>query len=315
MDYNSLSFEAHEEAYRQAGITPEELVLLSSWNYGDTERFTADRLSVIKDILYADNAHGLSFGPWVFRVIPGDLADKLSTNAPAVLTALGLLVLIVFGRGRTRLFAAGAAFILLGEVWYLSCMGRVEWRAEIGAWLGALFFSIWASDRPTGEGKGEKSASRAGYLVISLFFLAGSWSMARLKLTADSSVIPKTTQSFFAQKPSGRFCLGGSSAFLMDAYPETDPFRITGDCAGYFREFCFLGGWMIPSPSALYYAGEAGFSNPMKALLEEGVLFAGMEEEAQELAAYFRAVYGIEISYAPAGEAGGIALWSFSLQF
>ncbi len=322
MDYNSLDYGAHAAEYEAAGILPGELAMLKAWNYGDTRVFTPEKLQQIRDILYRNNSHGLSLSPWALKQTVRVLWENVKSR-PLALLSCGLLFFLFFLPGkREKLFLILFAGLFMAELWYLSCLGRTLWRAGIGSFLGLLVFVpvLTGADSPEVPEK-ERKAVPGFCRIISAGAFLGLFLLLLCQLPAaflsPEGILARPagaplTEAFFKEAGEEQFYVGGSSAFLIEREIEDEPLRLTGTAyGGYFRGFSFLGGWPVPSPSALYQVRQAGHADPMEALLEGGALFAGEEEEARLLEEYLWEEYGLPGSLVSRGEAGGIPLWIY----
>ncbi len=307
LDYNTLEYEAHEAEYKAAGILPEELAMLRAWMYADPQVFTPEKLKTIREILYRDGSHSLTAKPWVLRQMGRVLAEHMKTEPLFWFCGILILTALALGSGKQRLSALVLTGILMGELWYLICMGRPLWRAEVGAFLGTAVFSLTAADAERIKAP-KQLLCLISILFISIFCIfqwihSGEY---RYRELPDRMAF---FEEFHRQYPHS-FLLGTPGTFLIDNKMSDDFLTINGKWKNYFEGVAFLGGWIIPSPSGLYFASQEGIEDPVRDIISNpGILLAAEEDELQILQGYLTAEYKAAGEFVPVDEIDGIPLW------
>ena len=307
LDYNTPDYEAHAAEYDAAGVLPEELGMLGSWMYADPAIFTPEKLRAIRDILYRDGSHSLKFEPWVLRQIGRVFSENAKSEPLLWFCVFFTLTALIMGSEKQKLATLVLLGILMAELWYLICMGRPIWRAEIGAFLGTAVFSLAVA---------KKEKYTTPKLLISLISILFIITFCIFQWTRSGEYryvqLPDRMAFFekFHEQYPENFLLGTPGAFLINNKISNGFLTINGNWKNYFEGFTFLGGWMMPSPSGLYFAEQEGIEDPVKSIPDDSrILVAAEEDELEILEDYLRAEYHTVGNFVPVAELQGIRLW------
>lgn len=92
---------------------------------------------------------------------------------------------------------------------------------------------------------------------------------------------------------------------LSDFYVTNNPMSITrGKYAGIYANSAYIGNWIYPSPISMYYAGEYGIENSIRALvLKDNVYLHATDENMAELVRFYLSkVLDAEVTYQVEGD-------------
>lgn len=269
-DHSGISYDDHVEEYLKAGISKEDASLFMMWLYGDMDYYTTDFVERIIDIEDARERIALRL---TFDAVEGTFRNIITAIRaqwiPKLFVALLLLVLLMCGQ-RERACVITSAFILMGFYWYFTCIGRVLWRVEVGCWMAGItcVLTLVLSDIKTSVLFGRRETNKMviiGTLIICVVFMTGmTHNFIRnkdRKIIADRGSITGLMERLNRDE---EFFYCSANFFVTNNPMEISRTRY-GDI---FRNHCYLGTWIIPSPAGLYYAEKREIHNPMKALID-----------------------------------------------
>ena len=290
-DYMCLDYQHDPDKYNSINTDENDIALFSKWLFGDTDFYTTSWLKKVYSIENrCNNTH--------IRVTADTIKDTfiklfdVPTRVPAgslgpVFITWICIILLLF---RKKYISKAFAIINLGGLaaiyWYFACIGRFMWRAELGVYISVLFLSCYYLSRSPkiitiASAKKIRTLSVSIALIlmgIFTIFMTYQWRYVKDKhLVAHEADISGRLETFKENRDS--FYL------LTDFYVTNNPISIThSKWHDLYSNSCYLGNWIMPSPTALYYANKNNIENPMTSLLgDKTVLLYSDSDDTTEM--------------------------------
>ena len=331
-DRGFVDYLNHTDLYDEAGFPMSTVNLITNWIDNDPEVYSLERLRKMGDVkrtydpisfradfnILAETAHQILsrfffrqvWLPWVY--VTGIIAFALR-------------------RDRKRLWMVLLSSLLVCGVYYaLICYGRLGWHVEIGIWLMAFllpFEDFFTDDRDAdglpaaGNSSSERYLQRAACaLMICLTLLCGIF-LVQDPQEHRLAVAPITKREESKSHLALEYVRANKENFYVVCSPlsrgywgaET-VYDLTYANSSDFENTCWLGGWFAGSPLGNYHAHEAGFTNPMRALLERPDTFlVATDDEAEWIYYYLADNYSNQIVFHRVYGGEGFGVFRFDM--
>ncbi len=330
VDYGNYNFNWAKDEYLEAGFTEWDFKLLDVWMWNDSEYFSLDKIKTMKEIGDNYKVSGFRIGADQFKETFSNIGKNaksvLIADVSLALVAIALLAAIIKKKWKALPFIIVSACFTFGELYYLVCLRRVEWRVEFIAWTagmlavaGVCMLSGVMNSADSEEKRPLALSSRpvimaamAVICIVSAFI----WQKNNLdyKRTCFN---PKTDSSYEhiqdIHNADGFFVLSidEMGAGYLGA---KNIFEIDRSCAGLYSNMTQVGGWEIFSPLSDYYGNMLGISDCFKALVErDDVYYVGNGERMGYLLMWLNEKYGPDITVTEV-EFDGFSAWKFIRQ-
>ena len=301
-DHTGVNYDAHRDEYESIGVSENDAAMFYDLTFADTEYFTSDLLKKIRDIEYGQgNSVSLRLNGSIIRDTSNEIKEAFSESIlPGVFLMIVLMAVIW---GNSFLASIVSLLMLTGftEYWYLTCMGRVLWRVEMGIWLPLclITFFFLMSDRAgqNGENTGSTRKDIVLSVLLSAVVLFVFWSYQDWNYRSNKNTL---LAEYDSEEPFiNTFRADSEHIYLGNFFnPAPSSFAITRKrFGGAFENICYAGGWFMPSPVGLYYINKKGITNPFKALIDENakMYYVCDSESAERMRIFLEEHYKKEV--------------------
>ena len=299
-DNNRYVFSDAPEEFLAAGITENDFKMIKGyWMWNDPTYFNSERLMQIKEIgsKYEDPA--IRFDMALIRDEIKEVLWILTGKSYGIIFVLILLLAAIHGNKKLFVKLGYVSLVTVGEIYYMFCLNRVLWRAEICAVLAAVITGGYLLAELI-ESKKEENAEfklypLIGFVVVCALFIAAK------SLVVDNSRFTNGDskyEEFQALTQADGF-------FVVQSIPDygmllgaKDIFDITpANYKNYYSNIVELGG-TSQSPAGMFFARQNGITNPIKDLIDgENIYYVGAEEPRLALAEFMEEKYGSGLSW------------------
>lgn len=148
VDYAYPSYAEYEEDFKEIGISLNDYVMLTSWNYGDSEAYDLETLHKVGDIL-SEYREEQTVSRREFLYLFRD--RQLRYPGAGICILLGVYCIAI--DWKRAWIPITAAAVVVGFFFYYYCIGRKVYRVEFGYYLCAailLAFYCNSPSRPAG---------------------------------------------------------------------------------------------------------------------------------------------------------------------
>lgn len=272
LDYEIPNYDLHKAEYDAIGIDGVDVGMFFLWTYADPDKFTADTLEKIVEIQKSDGNLRLRVDIDALFTALSKIRTALTHNPMALCWLILLVALLFMGRWDllfAQLILSGG---IVAEYYYLICLGRLVWRVESLAWIGALAaFICVAAALPAGERQlrlkpGWLAAMGAAVAVLIVCDVGGGY--------ADHVAYRNSYDAFNENQMNLVHDLRNDqdNFYLWTTFTDIQPTRVRIATPRRFhnryRNLTCLGGWTVPSPLLNRTLDNYGIENPLKALVE-----------------------------------------------
>lgn len=326
-DHGNYNFEWNREEYLENGFTETDFKLLDFWFWGDTEYFTLDKLKLMKEIGSSTRVDTLKFSPEVLNDTVKRVTASINIK-PYLLIFTALLMLgVITLNPNIILFFLLQFLVAFGEYYYLICTRRIEWRVECGILLTMIISTtLWSFRHEnarekavnTIKGIGGKGIVSAILLVVTAacVLMIGCRLADQFVNIKNGYALGQTDGNYEQIKEISEseelYVLSVDSAF-GGMCGAKNIYSITKDnYYDYFHNITPIGGFIIPSPIALYHANVAGIANPFRALFErDDVYYVGGAERMGYVLVFLQEKYGTDITVEYVDTIGDQDVWKY----
>ena len=139
LDRPSYDYSVLKDRYEEAGLSENDYFLLRTWNFGDSDFYTLDRMEDVVDILN-ENQSKLRLSPYYIK---DALCDRGYTSYPIIWASILLLIVTLIFINICWLFPVasvglGTAYILL-----FAALGKMVYRVEYSVILCSIFAILY----------------------------------------------------------------------------------------------------------------------------------------------------------------------------
>ena len=283
-DHMNISYEHDVASYDEINTDDNDIALYNSWLFGDTDFYTLGWLYDVTNIERNHNDVGLRFNTKVVAETTRNLLDVF-IHAPigswgVIVLAVALCIILLLKRGwQSKILGLCYLGGLWLIYWYFTCVNRFMWRAECGVFVAIIVFGALHLRNAIGAKEREASISEKSIAdkkwiamacgIVAIILIGGysikmgyQWRYDKDKhIVANEADISGRLYSFLENEDN--------TYMLTDFYVTNNPEGLTrAKWSGIYKNSVYLGNWVIPSPTGLYYAKERGMDNPMTALVE-----------------------------------------------
>ncbi len=304
VDRAPLDFEAHKEAFEQAGWTENDVNMFKSYIYPDDERFSVQNLENI--IAARGDVLLMTDGAAVF-------ASVISTFNDAniyVLCLLFLALIFAYLSGKRRLFAVFLFVLPFAVQVLLLMLWRPVYRAVYPHYVLSVVALLMITDLKGIKQKlgmdslskqNAKNLGRVASLVILVFvvvlngnlFLNAKWDG---EVKAEDPVVRDVGLAidYFAKRPDNAYLYATDSSLIAvnESYSIFHAFP-----AGYLENSRVLGGWNTRSPSYNDFKAQYALETLPLDMVDNDHVYYVAGESMGPLTTYFYETYGIPVEY------------------
>ena len=301
-DYTGVNYEAHRAEYESIGVSENDAAMFYDLTYADTDYFTIDLLKKIRDIEYGQgNNVSLRLNGSAIRNTSHEIREAFSESLLPAAFLMIVLMAVIWGDPSLILMVSCLIFTGYAEYWYLTCMGRVLWRVEMGIWLPlclVTFFFLMSECAKQVENRNDsKKKDIASGILICVVILFVFWSYQDWNYRSNKNTL---LAEYDSEEPFiNNFRADTEHIYLGNFFnPVPGSFAITRNrFGGAFENICYAGGWFMPSPVGLYYINERGIANPFKALIDENakMYYVCDSECAERMRIFLSEHYGKDV--------------------
>lgn len=135
VDYGVPSYEEHEQAYADIGLSYNDYLMLTGADYPDNDVFGIETFRKILSIRESEE-EGLSLSVFFKKI--GETVGLSSSYLVICVVFFVFLTLSGEGNQRNFLLRLGALMVYVGELWYLLYVGRANERAVMSLTISVL---------------------------------------------------------------------------------------------------------------------------------------------------------------------------------
>lgn len=292
-----LDYSHNPKAYDELGTDDNDLNLYSKWQFGDIDFYGVEWLSQVKQIESQYNNRSIRLDKNVlvmpFYMIWDTVIGNGGTSRWLVLVAIGCdLLVLIFGRMVDKIYVIGNAIGVYGMYWYFSCINRFMWRVECGIFVAVMLLTLMYIKETTESNPNKqlslenKYLKRISFLVfvttaiaLSVFCVSGiyNWRYVKEKsIVAHEADITGRLNTFLESKDN--------YYILTDFYVTNNPMNITKSrYENLYDNSSYVGNWTFPSPVMMQSLQNRGYSNPMRALLNDNVYLYATNYEIADM--------------------------------
>jgi|GEM_PF-5627036 len=315
-DYNRYSFSASEDEYLDNGISENDFAMMKHYRmHNDPNYFNSERLELVKSI-------GKKYEPSSIRIeIPliKDLVKEilyvLSSKAIGTIFIMIVLIAFMLADMSTILQILYIAMLTAAETYYMICLNRVLWRAEICVWVAAVVLGGYLlSTRNQSENTSTQKhtiADRLSYISLAIVIVL---TVVIKSFVVDNSRLTNGDNNWEAfeqlRQADGFFVCADLAQFGM-LLGAKNIYDIDTSYRNYYSNLVDIGG-AGQSPSGLYFANQHGIDNPVEDLINgDKIYFYGQEEPRQVLVKFMEEKYGPGLIWEPV-TIDGVEAWKCS---
>ncbi len=307
-DFNKYVFNDSPEEYLEAGFTQTDFDMIKGyWMWGDTEQFSADRLERLSAIGEKYSESYIRFDASFIKYTIKEVISAVTGKHIAMAVAIVLLIAIIAADLNIILQMLYMVVVGMAEIYYLFCLERVLWRAEIVIWVTVLlmggYLTSTLADKLASSDIAAKEMSKRSYvfsyvgiaLLIVLLILVKSLAMDNSRFTNGDNRSEEFKE--LTQADAHFLCYNKAAYGVLQGADNI--FAIDRSYAGYYSNITDLGSGVL-APVGQYYARQKGITNPIKALFErDDVYYVGEEAPMKCLGTFISEKYDIEVSWEP----------------
>ncbi|MBP3815159.1 MAG: hypothetical protein ILA12_10940 [Butyrivibrio sp.] len=306
LDYGNYNFEWNKEEYLEAGFTEWDFRFMEETSYNDIDNFSREKLEKMEEIGRSTRRDKIRFDATTLGETIGDIKGAFGESplplCAGIVIGFAIVIAILYKDIKGLMCIVVQALGVFGGSYYLQCIHRTPWRVRYGLWLAALLMVLGGVIVPKVPEilryiSGKLGKNNKGFCVI-----VGIASLVPLFLWAQSLDF---SLDVFNEPEDYRYNLiktmdEKDALFVMsmdDMYGGLCGARsvmdINRDYAGFYSHVLPVGGWVVPSPIAEYYAHTNGISNVYKSLVDrDDVYYYGGGEHMGYLYVYLNEKYG-----------------------
>ena len=273
LDYN------HNPVAYDAIMTDEnDLRLFSAWQFGDIDFYNVDWLGQVRTIESKFNNRSLRVDSDVLRkpffmIYDTFIGANWQIKGMFVAIVLMMAAIMLCGTIVDKAFVLCNIIGMYGMYWYFSCINRFMWRVECGIYVGVmLLMLLYIKIIKPFDSIAEKKHLKTVFLISAMAMLGifSMFSMYNWRYVKNKNIVVHEADitgrlQRFREKPDNFYV-------LTDFYVTNNPMSITRTkYKGAYQNSSYVGNWTFPSPTLLYYASQRGYTNPMRALVNDNV--------------------------------------------
>ncbi|MBQ9233690.1 MAG: hypothetical protein IJ167_06610 [Lachnospiraceae bacterium] len=252
-DYSMPDFYANYEALEEIDFDLVDYYLFNSWAFADNDKFNTDTLKKLVEIRGNDSKK-LTLNIKKILISITEFDSKSTGRFICIFWIFILLFLCFAAEGKNILLFGISTAGILAEYWYLSCVGRVIWRAEMMVWIAAIvvFLTVFSyeSDYRLRFMDGSDKFRRF-CVALALFCMMfvklgrGVYNFAAVKGRHFyvQSTVKYDMYTGLDKDNLYIFTLNVTGPTVVD-----DIAKINCDYDDYFYNVSFCGGWTVSSP-------------------------------------------------------------------
>ena len=261
------------EDIEELGLSGKDYHMLTSWDFYDTEAFSADNLK----------PYSATSQPYKDKIqrsqIPRNLIAALSHSlqAPLFWTWFVCCLVLYFTNRSKFIYLVASLFLILSLIAYLQFAGRLVYRVENGFWLYAAVLAI-----PLTKGIKFKLPQKITLLALlciaffNIYLYITEGEMVRdpssgnaRKLVVDDSTDYVQVFEFINKNPNKMFLLSMNS-FMRFSHHKNPPYL--AESIGSYRNTISFGYWTPYLPEIKEALKDYGIVNPIKDVVKENVI-------------------------------------------
>ena len=292
-----LSYDHDSEAYARIETDENDLKLYSAWQFGDIDFYSVDWLTQVKNIESKYNDRSLRINKEVLTMPFTMILDTVFGNGGSsrwlIISALGATFLISFiGKTIDKIYALGNVVGIYGVYWYFSCINRFMWRVECGIFVAVLLFAMiyikYSVDcKIDGSLKmtiiHEKTISMLALIATAVILsICCAINVYNWRYVKDKCIVEREAditgrlENFVASEDN--------FYILTDFYVTNNPMSITkAKYENLYENSAYAGNWTFPSPVMMQSLQNRGYSNPMRALVDNDVYLHATNQKIAEM--------------------------------
>lgn len=319
-DYSMPDFYANYDALAEIDFDLVDYYLFNSWAFADTDRFNTETLKTLVEIRGNDSKK-LTLTVKKFLASLTEFEAKSTGRVVCAVWIALLLFLCFVAEGKNILLYGISTAGILAEYWYLSCVGRVIWRAEMMAWIAAIIVYLtvfsYESDYKLNilpPGDNFKRFSVALALLCMMFVKLGNgvYNFVAVKGVHFYSQVTTKYDMYtgFDRDNLYIFTLNVTGPSVVD-----DIAKINCDYEDYFYNVTFCGGWTVSSPLQKSILDKYGVdSNVFTALVtKDNVYLVDNSNTYLLVEKYLDKKFDDKVSIKKVGTVNGCDIYGFNL--
>lgn len=272
-DKNDYNQNAVFEDAEELGLSGKDYHMLTSWDFYDTEAFSADNLK----------PYSATIQPYKDKIqrsqIPRNLIAALSHSlqAPLFWTWFVCCLVLYFTNRSKFIYLVASLTLILSLIAYLQFAGRLVYRVENGFWLYAAVLAI-----PLTKAIRFKLPQKITLLALlciaffNIYLYITEGEMVRdpssgnaRKLVVDDSTDYVQVFEFINKNPNKMFLLSMNS-FMRFSHHKNPPYL--AESIGSYRNTISFGYWTPYLPEIKEALKDYGIVNPIKDVVRENVI-------------------------------------------
>lgn len=309
-------YEKNREDYETAGISENDLYLISNWYLDYNGAASGENLKKINEIYKSHGGETESVTAAVKEAVSGCLDDVKDFNRRGMhLIIIGLLLIagIIAYKPRYLPYLFGTCLFAGVLYLYLFYVGRPLYRATYIADIGTIVWMLYYFDsrylRKREVGSGALRAA-AGLCIIALVACQAPVIKASKQLHSYgvNNCISEEMADFIKDNEENFYVFGKGTRGLSEYYAT--PLRVPEE--GYQKNALGFGSWGTKSPYILDKLEAYGLENTFEDLIDNDKAFLFEDKNVSRLTEYMNKWYGDsfgEIYPEKAGEVDGHSMW------
>ncbi|MBR1641510.1 MAG: hypothetical protein IJ683_04205 [Butyrivibrio sp.] len=277
-DNNRYLFGDAPDEYIEAGITENDFNMIrGNWMWNDPNYFNSERLGKLKEIGIKHDPGILRFDVSLIKGTIKELIYILSSKSFGIVFVILLLLAVIRGNKAMFIKLVYVSFVFAGEMYYMFCLNRVLWRAEVGTVLAAVLTLAYLVALTMEDARKEQKQVRKAYYafaaaIIIAFIFTKTLLIDNSRYTNGDNKYEEFQEltkadAFFVVQDFSQYgmLLGAQNIFDISS----------GKYKNYYSNLVELGG-VAQSPAGMYFAGQNGITNPVEALIDaDSTFFVG----------------------------------------
>lgn len=279
MDYGFPDYSENQSLYETLGITQEDLALYKSWDFGDPERFTVEKMQAL---CQAKKATGFSLRE-LLNSAKASVRGLMSYDFAAGVLVAALLA-FAFGERKSLPLALYELLALFGTETWMMYTGRGLRERVDGALVISVCMVLLIICCRGAENKMSRQSRALLAAAIMLCQVPGF--LARKDDAMERYVGAAHLQAAFQIMSKDK------DTFYFTRTDELPPDRMPGRQGGfgYYSNIGTLGGWLTQSPYILERNAAHGITNPFRDMVNSEYIRL-VSNDIQPVLNYIRRYY------------------------
>ena len=279
-DFMYLDYNHNPSEYNSINTDENDIALYSNWLFGDTDFYDISWLKKVYAIEQPYNNRKIRLNyniikQTIIKLLDIPIRNPFDSLGPVFLTWIFIVFLLLRKNYTDKLFGIGILCSVVIIYWYFACINRFMWRVEIGVFLSATFLSgFYLSNTKPDIIRVPSKKTKILFISVAIFlfgvysvFMTYQWRYVKDKHIVEHEADISGRLETFAENTDNFY-------ILTDFYVTNNPISLTYEkWNNLYRNSCYLGNWIVPSPAAMHFAQDYDIDNPMTALISQRPVF------------------------------------------